>query len=118
MLGIYQPFPSRVRLADSDTNSRATAVPYERASKGGAVPDATKGTTVKGFKPQVVNNVMGSVAGSGSGDFHHYRNDRAREQYRLRKMDEDWERDQKDKEFVRRVAQSQKKCEERTRKRE
>lgn len=102
---------------DSDNNARSSAIPYENASKGGKVPDANTGKGVAGFKPQTVNNVMGSVAGSGSGDFHHYRADRAREHYRLKKMDEDWENRIKDQEFAKRVAVNKKKTEDRTRKR-
>jgi len=101
---------------DSDNNSRTAAIPYEKTSKGGKVPDAAGGT-VKGFKPQKVNNVMGSVAGSGSGDFHHYRAGRRREMLRLKKMDADWEASKLDEAFDREQAQKKKLCEDRTRKR-
>ena len=41
-----------------------------------------------------IYDVMGSTAGAGSGDFHHYRNSRRREMFRLMSMDRDDKREQ------------------------
>lgn len=103
--------------ADTDSNPRTATVPYKETSRGGEVPQPGGKDVVKGFKPQRVNNVMGSTAGSGSGDFHHYRNDRRREYFRLKKMDEDWDSKTEQEKFDAKVEANRIECEEKTRKR-
>jgi len=49
--------------------------------------------------PEIVANVQGSSAGAGSGEFHVYKASRRREYERLRVMDEETEREKKDREF-------------------
>lgn len=55
--------------------------------------------------PDRVYHVMGSNAGAGSGEFHTYRHSRRREQERLKRIDEDAERAEKDQ--ARKVCMSQ-----------
>lgn len=50
-----------------------------------------------------IYDVMGSTAGAGSGDFHHYRNSRRREMFRLMAMDRDDKREQVATEFQTKV---------------
>ena len=49
-----------------------------------------------------VNNVWGSTAGAGSDFFHIYRKHRAHEMERLRKLDEDYEREKEEEDFQQR----------------
>lgn len=46
-----------------------------------------------------VNNVWGSTAGAGSDFFHIYRKHRAHEMERLKQLDDDYEKEQEDREF-------------------
>nr|POE62835.1 isoform 2 of prkr-interacting protein 1 [Quercus suber] len=53
--------------------------------------------------PEIVANVQGSSAGAGSGEFHVYKASRRREYERLRAMDEETERGEKDAEHMAKV---------------
>ncbi|KAL6964047.1 hypothetical protein U1Q18_035100 [Sarracenia purpurea var. burkii] len=64
--------------------------------------------------PVRVNNASGSSAGSGSGDFHQYRQMRRKEQDRLARMDADYQRRQELAEFNKRKEERMKAAEERT----
>ena len=61
-----------------------SALSYEKAS-GGRVPEVGKGPTGR-VAVERVNNVSGSSAGAGSNNFHEYRAERRREQFRLERM--------------------------------
>ncbi|KAI7151636.1 hypothetical protein KC349_g9382, partial [Hortaea werneckii] len=54
--------------------------------------------------PEIVTNVQGSSAGAGSGEFHVYKASRRRENERLKAMDEENEREVRDREFEERVG--------------
>ena len=41
-----------------------------------------------------IYDVMGATAGAGSGDFHHYRNGRRKEMFRVKAMEGDWKQKQ------------------------
>ena len=58
--------------------------------------------------PEIVANVQGSSAGAGSGEFHVYKASRRREYERLRLMDEEVEKEEKDREFRERKEQLRK----------
>ncbi|KAG5238772.1 PRKR-interacting protein [Salix suchowensis] len=64
--------------------------------------------------PVRVSNTSGSSAGSGSGDFHQYRQMRRREQDRLARMDVDYQRRKELAEFTMRREERMKAAEERT----
>ncbi|AEC06380.1 hypothetical protein AtNW77_Chr2g0232581 [Arabidopsis thaliana] len=64
--------------------------------------------------PVRVSNTSGSSAGSGSGDFHQYRQMRRREQDRLTRMDIDYNKRLKMAEFTIRREEKQKAAEEKT----
>ncbi|KAI7302568.1 hypothetical protein KC315_g16071 [Hortaea werneckii] len=62
--------------------------------------------------PEIVTNVQGSSAGAGSGEFHVYKASRRRENERLKAMDEENEREVKDREFEDRVGEMRRRDEE------
>ncbi|KAG1327156.1 PRKR-interacting protein 1 [Cocos nucifera] len=64
--------------------------------------------------PVRVSNTSGSSAGSGSGDFHQYRQMRRKEQDRLARMDVDYQRRKELVEFNMRREERMKAAEERT----
>ncbi|XXG56242.1 hypothetical protein AAC387_Pa03g3712 [Persea americana] len=64
--------------------------------------------------PVRVSNTSGSSAGSGSGDFHQYRQMRRKEQDRLARMDVDYQRRKELAEFNMRREERMKAAEERT----
>ncbi|KAM3291492.1 PRKR-interacting protein 1 [Capsicum chacoense] len=64
--------------------------------------------------PVRVSNTSGSSAGSGSGDFHQYRQMRRREQDRLARMDVDYQKRKEIAEFNLRREEKLKAAEERT----
>ncbi|KAF9665983.1 hypothetical protein SADUNF_Sadunf16G0181700 [Salix dunnii] len=66
--------------------------------------------------PVRVSNTSGSSAGSGSGDFHQYRQMRRREQDRLARMDADYQRRKEIAEFNMRREERMKAAEEQTEK--
>ncbi|KAL4581168.1 hypothetical protein LXL04_017377 [Taraxacum kok-saghyz] len=64
--------------------------------------------------PVRVNNTSGSSAGSGSGDFHQYRQMRRKEQDRITRMDVDYRKKKQVAEFNKRREERLKATEERT----
>ncbi|KAL1564503.1 PRKR-interacting protein 1-like [Salvia divinorum] len=64
--------------------------------------------------PVRVSNTSGSSAGSGSGDFHQYRQMRRKEQDRLARMDADFQKRRQITEFAQRREERLKAAEERT----
>jgi len=50
----------------------------------------------------VIKNTSGSTAGSGSGDFHQYRSLRRKENFRLARMDREYEEKRKNDEYAKR----------------
>lgn len=64
--------------------------------------------------PVRVSNTSGSSAGSGSGDFHQYRQMRRKEQDRLARMDADYQKRKEVAEFSQRREERLKAAEERT----
>ncbi|KAI7084989.1 hypothetical protein KC356_g6272 [Hortaea werneckii] len=80
------------------------------------IPDSstlqTSHTTGPAAPPEIVTNVQGSSAGAGSGEFHVYKASRRRENERLKAMDEDNEREVRDREFEDRVGEMRRRDEE------
>ena len=62
--------------------------------------------------PEIVANVQGSSAGAGSGEFHVYKASRRREYDRVRKMEEEVEKEKADESWARKQEQRRKEDEE------
>eukprot|EP00040_Diaphanoeca_grandis_P010445 m.53456 g.53456 ORF g.53456 m.53456 type:complete len:171 (-) comp21765_c0_seq1:49-561(-) len=70
----------------------------EQPDKEACIPEPPKEREQRG--PREFNpNVMGSTAGAGSGEYHVYRQDRAKEHARLKHMDKVAEKNEQEKEF-------------------
>ncbi|KAI7531020.1 hypothetical protein KC331_g14354 [Hortaea werneckii] len=78
------------------------------------IPDSSTQSSHTGpaAPPEIVTNVQGSSAGAGSGEFHVYKASRRRENERLKAMDEENEREVKDREFEDRVGEMRRRDEE------
>jgi hypothetical protein len=62
--------------------------------------------------PEIVANVQGSSAGAGSGEFHVYKASRRREYERVKLMEEETEKEKKDREWEEKQAEIKRKDEE------
>lgn len=101
----------------ADNNPSVAKVEYDQAALASSkVADDKRGDFGSGVSVEKVNNVMGSTAGAGSGDFHHYRHCRRREMERVEGMEKRSKEDDANLEFEKRVEAKRKECEERTRK--
>mmetsp|Transcript_2112 Transcript_2112/g.9258 ORF Transcript_2112/g.9258 Transcript_2112/m.9258 type:complete len:250 (-) Transcript_2112:28-777(-) len=95
-----------------DQNAKNPQLSYAQAKGGG---DA--GQKAGAARPEKVMNVMGSCAGAGSSEFHHYRHTRRAELDRLAKMDEEAERQRIATDFYKRKLAQLEREEEKTSKR-
>lgn len=82
--------------AYSDSNPKVTKVSYEQATQGATGETTVSAESSSGKvmppprpKTEKVDNVMGSTAGAGSGEFHMYRAARRRELDRVAKIEAD-----------------------------
>lgn len=101
----------------ADNNPSVAKVDYDQAALASSkIADEKRGDFGAGVSVEKVNNVMGSTAGAGSGDFHHYRHCRRREMERLESMEKRSKEEEANLEFEKRVEAKRKECEERTRK--
>mmetsp|Transcript_6636 Transcript_6636/g.16869 ORF Transcript_6636/g.16869 Transcript_6636/m.16869 type:complete len:198 (+) Transcript_6636:465-1058(+) len=103
----------------SDNNPSVVKVPYDEkaASSNSSSDGGGRGDEHgSGYKVEKVNNVSGSTAGAGSGDFHHYRHTRRVEVMRLENLDKVAKARAEEDAFAERVESKRKECEERTKK--
>mmetsp|Transcript_6983 Transcript_6983/g.17878 ORF Transcript_6983/g.17878 Transcript_6983/m.17878 type:complete len:181 (-) Transcript_6983:60-602(-) len=91
----------------SDTNTVQQKAP-DTISKGGDVGDRPQKVSM-----ERVNNVSGSCAGAGSGDFHQYRAIRRAEQERLDELEKEKKMMKKQSEFEAQLEENRKRDEER-----
>jgi hypothetical protein len=103
--------------AFADNNPGMAKLPYDEAALASSkTTDEKTGNFGTGVTVEKVNNVMGSTAGAGSGEYHMYRHGRRRERERIAAMERGAEELQKHEEFESRVDAKRKECEDRTRK--
>lgn len=84
---------SSVQTYSDQHNTRSTSYEQERATSGGTL------------QTEKVHNPYGSTAGAGSGEFHIYRHARAREQQRLKALDEAEEEQTEDAQFQEKIQE-------------
>lgn len=103
---------------DSDLRLAIVETPSEDAAAAPAKPEdeelETKLRRILEHVPVRISNTSGSSAGSGSGDFHQYRQMRRREQDRLARMELDYQKRKEESEFLVRRESRLKAAEERT----
>merc|ERR1712086_309573 len=90
----------------------------EVKGKDGKPPDKWDFIQAVANAPVVFNNYSGSCAGSGSGDFHMYRNWRRKEFSRLSQMDRDAKKERIEKNFQEKVESVKKEHEEQVNKKQ
>ena len=95
----------------------STTSEFEAAVEVEAAVEAKQATDRFGnprIRTEKVDNVMGSQAGAGSGDFHMYRHHRRTEMLRVERMEGQAAVDEAEESHARRVEHKRKECEERT----
>eukprot|EP00903_Cladosiphon_okamuranus_P022079 g20304.t1 len=98
--------------AYSDNNPKLVHVSYDQA-KGKSDEEGKAGGKLVVEK---TDQVMGSCAGAGSGEFHTYRAHRRREMHRVAAMDEAAKKEEATAKLQAAIEQGKRECEERTRK--
>ncbi|PVH80254.1 DUF1168-domain-containing protein, partial [Cadophora sp. DSE1049] len=86
-----RPIKKRALSPRSQTASAITTL-FSKPDQEIRIPGSTSLTphsNPNGGPPEIVQNVQGSSAGAGSGEFHVYKASRRREYERLRGMDEE-----------------------------
>lgn len=106
----------RRQLTPVSEQANQIDVLFKDPSKEVRLPSISKPRTLDSLAPppEIVANVQGSSAGAGSGEFHVYKASRRREYERLRLMDEESKREKTNEEFEKKVAETQRKDQEKT----
>ncbi|CAN0064881.1 unnamed protein product [Scytosiphon promiscuus] len=97
---------------NSDNNPKLVHVSYDQAKAKGDEDGKAGGKLVV----EKTDQVMGSCAGAGSGEFHTYRAHRRREMHRVAAMDEEAQAEEAKAKLQAAIEEGKKECEERTRK--
>ena len=91
-------YTTQMSFADGD--DKMAALSYDAATGGKEANTEMTAGKAKGLSVPKVDNVMGSTAGSGSGEFHTYRAHRRREYFRQKKLTDDHDRAMADADFA------------------
>ncbi|KAG9258972.1 uncharacterized protein F5Z01DRAFT_12177 [Emericellopsis atlantica] len=108
--------PTKRRALLSPTAQQASSLDALFANPPPPPPTSTSLTHSAGVSapPEIVNNVQGSSAGAGSGEFHVYKALRRREYERTKAMDEEVRREKENEQFEKEKAEQEKRDEEKT----
>ncbi|KAK2629864.1 hypothetical protein QTJ16_000684 [Diplocarpon rosae] len=112
-----RPLKKRALSPRSQTASAISTL-FSKPSQDIYVPSSTSLATKNhsGGPPEIVQNVQGSSAGAGSGEFHVYKASRRREYERLRVMDEEVRREEEGEKWDRERREREERDREKTRK--
>ena len=107
----HRPTKKRA-LTPSSAQSAEVEALFANPDREITIPEGGPKTKTVAAPPEIVANVQGSSAGAGSGEFHVYKASRRREYERLRVMDDEVEREEKEREFRARREEMRSKDEE------
>ncbi|CAL3963389.1 hypothetical protein PZA11_001021 [Diplocarpon coronariae] len=112
-----RPLKKRALSPRSQTASAISTL-FSKPSQEIYVPSSTSLATKipHGGPPEIVQNVQGSSAGAGSGEFHVYKASRRREYERLKGMDEEVRREEEGEKWDREKREREERDREKTRK--
>ncbi|KAH7346735.1 hypothetical protein BKA65DRAFT_283114 [Rhexocercosporidium sp. MPI-PUGE-AT-0058] len=113
-----RPTKKRALSPRSQTAQSITSL-FSKPDQEIRIPGSSALTThsnPNGGPPEIVQNVQGSSAGAGSGEFHVYKASRRREYERLRGMDEEVRKEEEGAEWEREKREREERDKEKTRK--
>ncbi|KAE8440582.1 hypothetical protein EG329_007220 [Mollisiaceae sp. DMI_Dod_QoI] len=111
-----RPLKKRALSPRSETASQISSL-MSKPDQEIQIPASTSLTTTKpgSAPPEIVQNVQGSSAGAGSGEFHVYKASRRREYERLRGMEEEVKKEEEGEAWEKEKRERERRDEEKTR---
>ncbi|KAK3721901.1 hypothetical protein LTR37_002717 [Vermiconidia calcicola] len=110
----HRPTKKRALTPTTQQSAQVEAL-FANPDREISLPSSTSTKNGHLAPPEIVANVQGSSAGAGSGEFHVYKASRRREYERLRLMDEEVEREEKERAFRQKQEELRQRDEEKAR---